>query len=155
MTQRGGHDGQFTLGREDDGLLALRAQRRGLGADGQHDRLLLRRGQPEGDVGAGGRGREECDAHEVQEGQMVLLRDPVEPVDDLVGHVGDRLHEGDAGVRHVVVGPFGGALLDVALGVVDELLEAAVVEIREGSAISGRFQGSCPSPGRQDPRGRE
>ncbi len=63
---------------------------------------------------------------------MVLLRHPVEAVDDLVRHVRDGLDEGDAGVRDVVVGPLGAALLDVALGVVDELLEAPVVEVGGG-----------------------
>ena len=99
---------------------------------GQPDRLVQRRRQPEGDVGARGGRREEGDPDEVEEGEVVLLGDAVEPVDDLVGHVGDRLDERDAGVGHVVVGPLRGALLDVALGVVDELLEAAVVEVGGG-----------------------
>ncbi len=60
---------------------------------------------------------------------MVLLRHPVEAVDDLVGHVRDGLDEGHARVRDIVVGPLGAALLDIALGVVDELLEPAVVEV--------------------------
>lgn len=60
---------------------------------------------------------------------MVLLRHPVEPVDDLVGHMGDGLDQGHPGVRDIVIGPLGAALLDIALGVVDELLKATVVEM--------------------------
>ncbi|MDQ1028086.1 hypothetical protein QF035_005668 [Streptomyces umbrinus] len=146
MPQLAGHDGQFVLGREDRGLLALGARGGDLGAHRQEDRLLLRRGEPERDLRTGRGGREQRDAHQIQERQVVLLRHPVEPVDDLVGHVGDRLHQGDARVGDVVVGPLRGALLDVALGVVDELLEAAVVEVRGGQghqrSLSGAGSGS-------------
>ncbi|SCE08018.1 hypothetical protein GA0115246_110455 [Streptomyces sp. SolWspMP-sol7th] len=144
VAERAGHDGEVPFGREDDGLLALGALRRDLGALGQADGLLLRRGEPEGDVGARGGGREEGDADEVEEGQVVLLGDAIEPVDDLVGHVGHGLHEGHAGVRDVVVGPLRGALLDVALGVVHELLEAAVVEVGRGQCHQRSLSGESP-----------
>lgn len=130
MAQLAGDDGELALGGEDDGFLAVGALGGGLGAHRDPDGVLLRGGQPERHIGARGGRREEGDADEVEEGQVVLLGDPVEPVDDLVGHVGDRFHEGDTGVGHVVVGPLRGAPLDVALGVVDELLEAPVVEVR-------------------------
>ncbi len=145
MAQRAGHHRQFALGREDDRLLALGAQRGDLRADRHPHRLLLRSRQPERDVGAGRRRREQGDPDEVQERQVVLLRDPVEPVDDLVGHVGDRLDEGDAGVGDVVVRPLRGALLDVALGVVDELLEAAVVEVGGGQCHQRSLSGASGS----------
>lgn len=149
------YDGEVAGGGEDDGLVAFGAQGGDLGADGDQDGVLLRRGQPEGDVRAGGGRREEGDADQVEKGEVVLLRHPVEAVDDLVGHVGDGLDEGDAGVGDVVVGPLRGALLDVALGVVDELLEAAVVEVRGGqghqrslSGEPGRPAGPVPPSGR-------
>ncbi len=143
--QGAGDDAQVAFGGEDDGLVAFAAQGGDLGADGDQDRVLLRCGQPEGDVRARGRRREERDADQVQEGEVVLVRDAVEPVDDLVGHVGERLDERDAGVGDVVVGPLRGALLDVALGVVDELLEAAVVEVGGGQGHQRSLSGE---PGR-------
>lgn len=130
--QLAGENGEFALGGEDDGLLALRTGGGDLCAHGQPYRIFQRRRQPEGDVGARGRRREEGDADQVEEGEVVLLGDAVEPVDDLVGHVGDRFDERDPGVGHVVVRPLRGALLDVALGVIHELLEAAVVEVGRG-----------------------
>ena len=60
------------------------------------------------------------------------VRDPVQPVDQLVHHLGERLDQRDARVADVVVGPVGRALLDQALGVVDQVLEVAVVEVRGG-----------------------
>ena len=69
-------------------------------------------------------------ADQLEELDVVAVGDPVEPVDQLVDHVGERLDERDAGIGHVVVGPLRAALLHDALGVVDEVLEAAVVEVR-------------------------
>ncbi len=151
VRQLAGHHGEFALGGEHHRVLGLGADRGDLGTRRQHDGLLLRRRQPERDAGArGGRG-EERDPDEVQEREVVLLRHPVEPVHDLVRHVGDRLDEGHARVGDVVVGPLGSALLDVALGVVDELLEAPVVEVRGGQG----HQRSLPrcSSGAADPSG--
>ncbi len=51
------------------------------------------------------------------------------------------LDEGDAGVGDVVVAPLGAGRLDVAFGVVDELLEAAVVEVGDGK--HGYWPSSC------------
>jgi hypothetical protein len=58
--------------------------------------------------------------------------DPVQPPQHLVDHVGERLDERDAGIVDVVVGPLGAALLDQPLGVVDQRLERAVVEVGSG-----------------------
>jgi hypothetical protein len=55
--------------------------------------------------------------------------DAVEPVHELVRHPGERLDERDPRVRDVVVRPFGTALLHHALGLVNEILEASIVEI--------------------------
>ncbi|RPK62978.1 hypothetical protein EES44_16130 [Streptomyces sp. ADI96-15] len=146
VAEGGRHDVQPALGGEDHGLVPLGAGGGDLGADRYRHRLLLRRREPEGHVGAGGRRREQGDADQVEEGQVVLVRDPVEPVHDLVGHVGDGLDEGDAGVGDVVVGPLGRPLLDVALGVVHELLEAAVVEVGGGQGHQRSLSGRVPGP---------
>ena len=54
----------------------------------------------------------------------------VEPVQEQIGHPRERLDQGDARIGDVVIGPFRTALLDETLGVVDEILERAVVEVR-------------------------
>ena len=54
----------------------------------------------------------------------------VEPVQEQIGHPRERLDQGDARIGDVVIGPFRTALLDETLGVVDEVLERAVVEVR-------------------------
>ena len=71
-------------------------------------------------------------ADELQEPQVVPVGDPVQAVEELVDHEGERLDERDAGVGDVVVGPLRAPLLHQAFGVVDEVLEAAVVEVGGG-----------------------
>jgi len=46
----------------------------------------------------------------------------VEPVEELVGHVGERLDQRHARVGDVVVRPFRTALLDEPFGIVDQIL---------------------------------
>ena len=62
------------------------------------------------------------------------VRHPVQPVDQLVDHLRERLDQRDARVGDVVVGPLRAALLHQALGVVDEILEVAG---RRGSGRAG------------------
>lgn len=112
---------------------------------GQRHRLGLRSGQPEVDVGEGGRGRVQLDVQQVQERQVVLVRDPVQPVQQLVDEVGERLDQGDARVGDVVVGPLGGALLHVPLRLVDELLEPSVVQVGGGQGHQSATISSAPS----------
>ena len=88
-------------------------------------------GEPEGRVRAGGGRREERDADQLEELDVVPVRHAVEPIDELVGHPGERLDQGHAGIGHVVVRPFGAALLDEPLRLVDEVLEATIVEVRD------------------------
>jgi hypothetical protein len=88
-------------------------------------------GEPEGDLAAGRRRREEANPDQLQELDVVAVRDPVETVEKLVRHPGERLDQGDTRVRDVVVGPFRAVLLDEPLRVVDEVLEAAVVQVRD------------------------
>ena len=94
----------------------------------------LRRREPERDVGLGRGRREERDADQLEELDVDPVGHPVEPVEQLVGHPGEQLDQRHAGVGDVVVGPLRAALLDEPLGVVDEVLEAAVVEVRAGRA---------------------
>ncbi|CAB4733854.1 unannotated protein [freshwater metagenome] len=58
------------------------------------------------------------------------IRNPVEPVNELIGHVGERLDERYPRVRHVVIGPLRVAKLDETFRLIDEILESTVVEIR-------------------------
>ena len=88
-------------------------------------------------------GREEAHADQVEELDVDPLGHPVEPVEQLVGHVRERLDQRHARVVDVVIRPAGAALLHEALRVVDELLEAAVVEVgcgkRHVEALVGRL----------------
>ena len=93
-------------------------------------------------VGARRGRREERDADQLEELDVVAVRDAVEPVDQLVGHPGEQLDERHAGVGDVVVGPLGAALLDEPLGVVDEVLEPAVVEVGDGQRHQRLIGGS-------------
>ncbi len=88
------------------------------GADSQNVTLVV----------AGGGGKQ-ADADQLEELDVVAVGYPVEPVEELVGHVGERLDQGDAGVGDVVVRPLRAAPLDQPLGVVDQVLEAAVVQV--------------------------
>ena len=97
--------------------------------------LRLRRGQPERHVPARGGGRAELDPDQLEELDVVQVRDPVEPVDQLVDHLGNGLDQRHAGVGDVVVGPGRAALLDQPLGVVDEILEVPVVEVGCGQHV--------------------
>ena len=74
--------------------------------------------------------RLEADADQVEEGEEVLLRHLVEPVDDHLRHPGIQLEQRDARVRRVVVGPLRAVARDEAHGLVHDLLPRAVVEIR-------------------------
>ena len=60
---------------------------------------------------------------------VVAVGHPVEPVDELVDHVGERLDEGDAGVADVVVSPFRAVLRNAPLGLVNQILKMARIEI--------------------------
>ena len=63
-----------------------------------------------------------------------LLRHAVEPVDDRLGQPGEQLDERDPGVGDVVLGPLRAALAMPQARLVDEVLEAAVVERDFGDA---------------------
>src|SRR5438445_13824159 len=65
---------------------------------------------------------------QLQELDIVAVRYPVEAVEDLVGHPGERLDQGDSRSRDVGVGRLRAELLDQAFGVVDPVLDTTVVE---------------------------
>src|SRR2546421_11530729 len=94
-------------------------------------RRRLRSGEPEGDAGASSGGWKEPDADQVQELEVVALGDPIQPVEQLIRHPGERLDQGYARIGNVVISPFRTLLLDQALGVIDQVLEAAIVEVRD------------------------
>ncbi|MEY9487362.1 hypothetical protein RKD26_003156 [Streptomyces calvus] len=142
--QLGRQDVQLACGREHHGLVGLTARGGHLRAGGQRHRVGLRRRQPEVDLGAGRGRREETDAQQVEERGVVLVRDPVQPVQQLVHEVRERLDEGDARVGDVVVGPLRCALLHVPLRLVDELLEPPVVQVRGGQGHQSAPPSSAP-----------
>jgi len=78
----------------------------------------------------GGLGRLEADADQIEEGEEVLLRHLVEPVEDHLRHPGIQLQQGDAGIRRVVVRPLRAVARDQAHRLVHDLLPRAVVEVR-------------------------
>ena len=135
--------------RADDGLarggehgrVGVVEGRRDLGALRDADHPVGRRRQPEREVGARDRRRERLDAHQVEEVHVQPVRHLVDPVEHHLAHPREQLDQRDARVGHVVVGPLGGEARDQALGLVDDVLEGAVVEVRAGRAASGVLAG--------------
>ena len=127
--QRAREDAQVLEGREHHRVLDVGAVGRDPGLGPHEDRLRPGRGQPERDLAARRRRRAELHAEELEELDVVPLGHAVEPVHELVDHLGEGLDERDAGVGHVVVGPLRATSLDEPLGLVDEVLEAAVVQV--------------------------
>jgi hypothetical protein len=130
--QLAGDDVDGFGGGEHDRFLRLAAQRRHPGALGDGERGLCGLGEPERDPGVRCGRREQLQTDELEELEVQPVGDPVQPVHQHVGHVGERLDQRDARVADVVVGPAGAAGHDHPLGVVDQLLEAAIVEVRCG-----------------------
>ncbi len=131
--QLAGNDAQLVGGGEGDRRSGELGSRRGhLDAGGYEDRRRLGRRQPEGHVRRRRRWREEAHPDELQEFHVVAIGHPVETVDELIRHEGERLDQGDTGVRDVVICPFRAAPLDQSFGVVDQVLEAPVVEVGGG-----------------------
>ena len=127
--ERAGDDRQVLDRREHDRLFRLGPQRCCARATRQRQRGLRGRRQVERHAGARRGGREQLQADQFEELQVQPIRHAVEPVQQDIGHVGERFDQGHARVRHVVVGPRGAAGLNHPLGVVDQLLEASIVEI--------------------------
>ena len=132
-------------------------RRRTLAPGGRHlhpgrdrGRRLGRAGQPERDVGPGRRRREHPEPDELEELDVVAVRDAVQPVQELIGHEREELDERDARVAHVVVGPLRGEERDAPLRLVDEVLERAVVEPRGGQ---GHREASLGPAEREDGSG--
>ena len=123
------HDRQVVERGEDDRVVSLRADRGRLGPAGDPDGVRLRTGEPEGDLATRRRRREQPDPDQLEELHVVPVRDPVDPVQELVRHPGEELDQGDAGVGDVVVRPLRATLLDEPFRVVDEILEAAIVQV--------------------------
>ena len=68
---------------------------------------------------------------------------PIQPVDQLVDHLRERLDQRHPRVGHVVVRPFRAALLDKPFGVVDQILEMPVVEIGGGQHHDHRLRSAA------------
>ncbi len=138
--ERTGHDRKVDCRCERDLLAVPAARRRDLCPGRDHElvlRLSLR--EPERQVGGGSGGRKKRHAEQLEELHVVEIRHPVQPIEQLVGHPGERLDQHHARVGDVVVGPpvEVAVLLDAQLRFVDEILEAAVVEFRCGKCHEG------------------
>ena len=125
-------------GLKDNGLFAARRGRRDGGAG--DDELRGRAAdQRELEQRARGLGRLKPHAHQVQEGDEVLIRHLVEPIDDHLGHPREQLDERDARVGRVKVRPLGAVLRDEALRLLHDLLVRAVVQVGDGDhGVSSR-----------------
>ena len=55
------------------------------------------------------------------------IRNPVEPVNELIGHVGKRLNQSDTGVGNIVIGPVWISQLHEALGLVNYILKTSII----------------------------
>jgi hypothetical protein len=117
-------------------LIAFVAHRGDLRAGRHGHRLLLWRRQAERRCRPRRCRWEQADTQQIEERDVVALRHPVQPEQQLIDHVRERLDQRDAGIGHVVIGPLRAAPLDEPLRVVDKVLEPAVIEIGGG-------QGHC------------
>ncbi len=80
---------------------------------------------------AGGDRRLALHAKQVEEGDVGLVRQPVEPVQHGLGQVGEDLDERHARVVGRQVGPLRACRRDARPGVVDELGEGPIIEVRQ------------------------
>ena len=125
--QRGDHERLGDL--EHDRLVRRGAQRPDLGGRRRDlDRLLGGRGEPEADLRARGGRSMELDSEQLEQRDVELVRDPVEAIDEHVGHPCEQLDQRDPGIGDVVLGPLGTAQGDARARLGHEVLKAAVVE---------------------------
>ncbi len=147
----GRQDGQLRQRREHHRLVHLTAKGRRTRPGGDHERRRGRRRQPERDVHAGGSRGEQPDADQFEELPVQPIRHPVQPIQQLVGHERKCLDQRDARIGDVVIGPGRAAIHHYPLGVVDQVLEPTIVEIRhrDGHQASlPRASGTAPRPRR-------
>ena len=112
-----------------------------LGAGRDRDGLGTSTGAPERQVGPRGRGRELLEAQQVEHARVEHVRRLVQPVQHRLGHPGEQLDQRHAGVGQVVVGPFRTQLRNHPLGLVDEVLELAIVEVGDGETHGSSSRG--------------
>ena len=140
------HDPQVVVGGEDDVAAVTPGRGADLGAGGDDEGRGAGRRQPERELGPGRAGREQVDADELEELGVEAVGHLVQPVQRHLGHPGEQLDEGDPRVGQVVVRPRRAVLGDEALGLVDDVLEGAVVEVgardRHGPSSVITLQGS-------------
>ncbi len=121
--------GQVALAGKDDRRASLGAHRGHLGVGGDEQVVGLRRREVEGDRGLGGAGRLQAHAEQGEELEVELLRHLVDAVDQHLGHPGEELDQRHARVADVMVGPLRAVLRDHALGLIHEILEAAIIKV--------------------------
>ncbi len=125
--ERARHDGQILRRREGHGGGLFVAHSGHLRPGRDVDRVRLRGGEPERDAGSSRGWREQAHAQKFKELQVVAVRHSIQPVQKQIRHPGEQLDQRDAGIGDVVVAPFGAVQLDVSLGFIHQVLEAAVV----------------------------
>jgi hypothetical protein len=135
--ERRAHHHELLLGLEDDGVFVGRLGRGDLRALLDH-LALGALDEVEGDERARRLRRAQADADHVEEGEVVLLRNAVEPVQDELGHPRRQLEHGDARVRRIVIGPVGAIARDEPHRLGDDIGIGPVVELRCGNHDSLR-----------------
>ena len=137
--QPGAGEREVEVGEELDGVLGLGSQGRSDGVAGDGESLELRviaifdrPRQEVAQVHHRRAGHLQPHAEKLQVPDVVFLRDLVHLEQHRLRDVGEKLQERDAGVGDVVVGPLGAAQADLALHVVDDVLELTVVEVGGG-----------------------
>ena len=125
-------DGEIVRRREGGRQPGADAHRRHERSARDDDILRLRDREHEFQAGPGRGGGEHALPEQLEELHVVQVGHPVQPVDELVDEEREGLDERDTGIGHVVVRPLGVAQLHEALGLVDEILEATIVQIRGG-----------------------
>ena len=129
VLERAGNHRKVAQRREHDRFVGFSPYGRHLGAWPNVHGCGLGPGEPERDRGVCGGGRKEPHADQFEELDVVALGHAVEPVEHLVGHPGEGFDQGHARIGDIVIRPFGATLLDESLGVVNEVLEATVVQV--------------------------
>ena len=150
-TQHAGAIGHLTLPIDRQHRAEGCRTRRELLRGGERDRLGARRSDlgahrhahvrvgsdPEGDGHPGRRRRERLHADEVQHPRVHRVGNLVDAPHHRLRQEGEDLQEHHPRIRQLVVRPLGTPARDESLGLVDDVLERAVVEIRCGNAQLG------------------
>ncbi len=131
-SQQATDDDQLLLRLEDDRILVGRLRGRDLRA--LFDDLLLRAlDEIERDQRPRRLRRTEANADHVQEREVILLGDAIEPIQDQLRHPRRQLENRDARIRRIVIGPVGAIARDEPHRLGDDVRVRAIVELGRGN----------------------